>query len=242
MQGPIAPDWTATFMTNAVLAGRKAGWTTDAPMRIMLLLPALVLLWLGCAHVIEGVRAWPLTQYVHAAWWQKGATPNRQAVLGLQPGRPDGRAWSAYGQALQDAAHLARKPALRDRYLQSADAATRKALSLSPAQAATWARFSLIALNRGERRAAVDGLEPSFALAPNGVNLAWPRAKLGLYLWDELDAGTQAAVARDLHRLQRQPPTPALPYPAAALHRYARAIGRSGLVVTIIGQDTSGAH
>ena len=68
------------------------------------------------------------------------------------------------------------------------------------------------------------------------------RTKLGLYLWDELDTGAQAAVARDLHRLLRQPPTAALPYPAAALDRYAEAIGRSGLVAAIFGSGTAYAH
>ena len=203
---------------------------------------ALALLWLGCGHVDEGIRTGPLNQYVHAAWWQKGASPNREAILALEPRRLDGRAWSAYGQVMLAAAHEARQLRMRDRYLKAADAATRKALRLSPAQATTWARFSLIALNQGERGAAIDGLKRSLALAPNGVNLAWPRTKLGLYLWDELDTGAQAAVARDLHRLLRQPPTAALPYPAAALDRYAEAIGRSGLVAAIFGSGTAYAH
>ncbi len=206
---------------------RNRGW------RWLWLLPALALLWLGSARLIEGWRIWPLVQYVHAAWWQ-GAAPAAPAdLLATAPGRPDGRMWSAYGQVVLAAASGTADAEERRRLLERADRATRKALSLSPAQAATWARLSLIALNRGDRTTAVRALRRSLALAPNATNLVWPRAKLGLYLWAELDREGRAGVARDVRRLSRQAASAALPYPRQALERYAQAIGRQELVIRL---------
>lgn len=172
----------------------------------------------------------PLVKYVHASWWQKGMKPSLSDLVDVEPGRPDGRAWSAYGQVLLAAAHAASDADERQRYLQKGEQATRKALRLSPAQAATWARLALIAVNRGDRGLAVRSLERSMTLAPNGVNLAWPRVKLGLYLWDDLNLEMRAAVESDMKRLLKQKPTLALPYPDSALRQYATSVGRSELV------------
>jgi hypothetical protein len=209
---------------------------------LLWLLPALALLWCGAQRMHEGARTWPLQRYLHAVWWQKGQPPPLGILIVTPPGRADGRAWSGYGQAMLSAAHRASGFNERDRLLGLADAATRRALLLSPAQAATWARLSLIALNRGEVGMAIAALRQSHVLAPNGVNLAWPRAKLGLYLWSGLNPEARRSVGHDIQRLARQPPSLALPYPVAALRRFADGIGRSAQVDAILGKAVARAY
>ena len=206
---------------------RSSAW------RLLWLLPAVAMLWLGGTRVAEGWRTWPLMRYVHAAWWQRTAIPSPADLLATPPRRPDGRAWSAYGQALLAVADTKSDPAERIHHLDRADEATRRALRLSPAQAATWARLSLIALNRDDPDLAVAALQRSLTLAPNGVRLAWPRVKLGLYLWPRLNEAAQAGVASDVQRLLQQPASLALPYPDQALARFAERIGQRDLVTQL---------
>ncbi len=205
------------------------------------LLPAVLLLWCGGCRLSEGVSTWPLQRYLHAAWWQRGQPPALATVIAQPPGRQDGRAWSGYGQALLSAAHRAGDSEARRLLLSSADSATRRAVRLSPAMATTWARLSLIALNRDDRALAAKALRLSLTFAPNGINLAWPRAKIGLYLWSDLDDAARRGIANDIRRLSRQPPTVDLPYPVAALRRFAGDIGRGALMETLIGNAVAHA-
>ncbi|MCA8930074.1 MAG: hypothetical protein KDC18_18600 [Alphaproteobacteria bacterium] len=202
--------------------------------RAAVLLAALVLLWQGGERLREGWRMAPLVASIHAVWWGRGQAPPPAEVLQTPPRRADGRAWSAYGQVALAAAERSPNPAERNRLIALAETATRRALALGPAQASAWARLSLIALNRGDRVGAVRALARSLALAPNGPHLAWPRVRLGLYLWDGLGAPAQAAVARDLARVWRQPPSAGLPYPRQAVARYAQSIGRLPLLVALL--------
>ena len=212
---------------------RRLGWFWH--------LPAVLLLWCGGCRLSEGGSTWPLQRYLHAAWWQRGKPPALATVIAQPPGRADGRAWSGYGQALLSAAHQARDPEARGRLLSLSDRATWRAVRLSPAMASTWARLSLIALNRDDRALAVKALRLSLALAPNGINLAWPRAKIGLFLWSDLDDAARRGIANDIRRLSRQPPTVDLPYPVAALRRFAGDIGRGALMETLLGNAVAHA-
>lgn len=197
---------------------------------------ALLLLWQAATGFSEGRRMAPLAAYVHAAWWQAGERADPVALLAEPPGRPDGRAWSAYGQAALAAARQRSQAAARDGDLERAETATRRALALGPAQAAAWTRLALIAVNRGDARMAVAALGRSLALAPNAAALAWPRSKLGLYLWDGLRQAARAGVQRDLARVWRQPPSEALPYPREALQRYAASLGQAELLVVLLAE------
>jgi hypothetical protein len=202
-------------------------------LRLLCLVPALLLVWQGCERLLEGWQIAPLAAYVHAEWWGRGAAPPLTTVLAVEPGRADGRAWSAYGQAALTLAERSEDKAARARYLDMAEAATRKALRLGPAQAAAWARLALISVNRAEPDLAALALARSLALAP-----AWPRVKLGLYLRPLLGGPARAGIAADVARLWQQPPSAGLPYPRAALRRYAEEVGRGALVTALLQRQT----
>lgn len=195
---------------------------------------ATLLLWHAGSALAEGWRTAPLAAYVHAAWWGRGDQPDPAALLADPPGRADGRAWSGYAQAALAAARGMTDASAHERALDLAEAATRQALQLGPAQAATWARLALIAVNRGDTGLAAAALGRSLALAPNGTGLAWSRVKLGLYLWEHLDAGGRSGISSDLVRVWRQPPSGALPYPRVALQRYAATLGRSEVLTAVL--------
>lgn len=223
---------------SAAAAARGFLWQRGAfaPWRAGVGALALLLLWQAAASLSEGRRMAPLAAYVHAAWWQAGAALDPVALLAEPPGRPDGRAWSAYAQAALAAARQRSHAAAREGDLELAQTAARRALALGPAQAATWARLALIAVNRGDARMATAALGRSLALAPNAAALAWPRSKLGLYLWGRLDTAERDAVGHDLARVWRQPPSEALPYPRQALQRYAASLGHAELLVALLAQ------
>lgn len=201
---------------------------------------ATLLLWHAGNALAEGWRIAPLAAYVHAAWWGRGDQPDPAALLAALPGRADGRAWSGYAQAALAAAQIETDALARRRALDLAETATRQALTLGPAQAATWTRLALIAVNRGDTGMATAALARSLALAPNGAGLAWPRVKLGLYLWEHLDTGGRAGISGDLVRVWRRPPSEALPYPREALKRYAASLGRVELLAALLPE--AGAH
>lgn len=209
--------------------------------RLLWLLPAAALLWQGGLCLMEAWRTAPLSAHVRAAWRGEAVPPPEAAVLAAAlPGRADGRAWSAYGQVAMAAAERSTGAAPRDRLLAVAEAATRQGLRLGPAQAATWARLAFIAVDRRAPDRAAAALVRSLQLAPNASHLAWPRLRLGLYLWDRLDAEARAGIAKDVARLAQAAPTRSLPYPRQALLRYAAALGRDGLAKALLAQADAG--
>lgn len=209
--------------------------------RIPAFVLASILLWQAASWFAESRRTAALAGYVHAAWWERGESVGPETLLASPPARPDGRAWSAYAQALVASARNTPDLAVRRQYLERADEAARRALRLSPAQAATWARLALIAVNRGNNSLAAAALSRSLVLAPRASRLAWPRAKVGLYLWEQLDGEGQAAIAADLGRVWRQPPGAELPYPRQAVMRYAASLGVERLVTALIRKEEDGA-
>ncbi len=209
--------------------------------RLPALVLASILLWQAATMFVESRRIAPLAGYVHAAWWNRGKHIGPETLLARLPARPDGRIWSAYAQALVAVAQHTAEPIARRQYLERAEGATRRALRLNPAQAAAWARLALIAVNLGDDGLAMAALSRSLALAPDGANLAWPRAKLGLYLWEGLGGAQRAGIAADLGRVWRQSPSAALPYPRQAIMRYAESLGRKRLAMAIIQKGNDGA-
>lgn len=190
--------------------------------RLALASLSLMLAVAGGQRMLEGWRLEPLEAYVHAAWWDlpQPALPSR--MQDWQPESRNGRAWAAFSQAALDNANASPGPAT----VGQARAAVETALMLAPAQAAAWARLSLLRLNQGDRAGANQALALSFVAGPENPALAWLRSRMGLFLWEGLPARVKAGVAGDLRHLWRQPASAGLPYPQDALVRFAHGIRR----------------
>jgi|GEM_PF-5739459 len=202
--------------------------------RGLALVLAACLFWFAGERLRDGSRMAPLTAFVHQSWWGLGQAFPQTAMPSVIPRSGDGRAWSMLAQAALDRADRVADPAAREPFLALAETATQRALRLSPALASTWARLSLIAVNRDRAGLAVRALARSQALAPHGPGLAWPRAKLGLYLWGRLDGRARAGVATDVATVWHQQPTSALPYPRQALQRFAVGLNRQPLMSRLL--------
>lgn len=205
--------------------------------RLVLASVGLWLIAVGGERMWDGWSYRAVERYLHAKWWQRDAQADLSAALAARLPERDGRAWSASGQVWLELANRAVDAEARQAALAKAEEATRRALVLAPGQASTWARLALIAVNTGQTEVAVAALRASTELAPNGVGLAWPRAKLGFFLWPKLDAATQTAIARDMQRVARLAPTAAMPYPKAALQRYAASLGAEALVTRLLASE-----
>jgi hypothetical protein len=195
-------------------------------VRLALMVLAALLAVHGASGVVEGWRLAPLDAFVHAVWW--GGTPPAlpARIADWQPQLDNGRAWAAYGQAAlavldssESSRHAGGEAAI-------ADAAIQRALTLAPAQPASWVRFALLRLNQVDRDGAREALSLSLRTGPAQRGIAWLRCRLGLYLWDDLGHADRVAVATDIARFWWQKPTAAMPYPQFALIRFARGIGR----------------
>lgn len=185
---------------------------------------ALMLLAAGGSRMLEGWRLEPLEAYVHAAWWGLPQQPLPSRLQDWQPDNRNGRAWASFSQATLD--HANSKAESDPETVGQARAAVETALMLAPAQAASWARLSLLRANQGDLAGARLALKLSFAAGPENRPLAWLRGRLGLFLWEELTVPVKAGVAGDLRRVWAQPASRGLPYPQDALVRFAHGIRR----------------